>query len=535
MFYTNEVGSMKKILVLISSIFFASFTLSHANSQTKSLTDSEVKKRQILRNIANEAKKPSPEVRKRQMLRMIANEARTPNFIKFLDILPKAIEIDESLKNANLTYAASLNDAKAARSVIYPKATVTATGLEQDDVKPDAANDNYTQRELKLEIKQSIYDFGENRASIKTSDLQSQQKFLGINAARNAAILGAAQSYIGLKSAQSQLKIAIESEARLKKQTGMQDFRVRRGAAVKSEVLQAKNALAGAVAARVMAQGAYELAANDFENKFGFLPQNAELLRPINIPNSLIPKTRQEFRDNVFKNGDQYKQSQIAYKIAQIASDKAFAENFLPSLDFTGTAHYKGNNAGTRGGKTEYIAKVELSMPIELFGTQLNKYNSSITTGKSAAITFNQSKRAVENTVNSTWISYLNSKMNQSNVANQVEIARQFLTNAQTAVKQGRGEMILVVNAQNALVNAQKSLESTNTNFAVQIYTLLSQMGSLSVKKLQKAAEDDLNIRKQRIKTQMKINKQRMEERNKKIIEFQKNIKKNSSKKKKVN
>ena len=315
----------------------------------------------------------------------------------------------------------------------------------------------------------------------------------------------------------------------------MQDFRVRRGAAVKSEVLQAKNALAGAVAARVMAQGAYELAASDFENKFGFLPQNAELLRPINIPNSLIPKTRQEFKDNVFKNGDQYKQAQIAFKIAQIAADKSFAENFLPSLDFTGTAHYKGNASGTRGGKTEYIAKVELSMPIELFGTQLNRYNSSIATGKSAGITFNQAKRAVQNTVNSTWINYLNSKMNQSNVANQVEIARQFLTNAQTSVKQGRGEMILVVNAQNALVNAQKSLESTNTNFAVQIYTMLSQMGSLSVNNLKKAAETDLNIRKKRMKTQMNLRKQIMEDRNKKIREFQKNLKKSTNKKTKDN
>ena len=126
-------------------------------------------------------------------------------------------------------------------------------------------------------------------------------------------------------------------------------------------------------------------------------------------------------------------------------------------------------------------------MPIELFGTQFNKYRSSITTGKSAAITFNQAKRTVEETVNANWINYLNSKMNQSNVANQVEIARQFLTNAQIAVKQGRGKMNLVVNAQNALVNAQKSLESTNTNFAVQIYSMLSDMGSLSVKNLQKA------------------------------------------------
>ena len=197
--------------------------------------------------------------------------------------------------------------------------------------------------------------------------------------------------------------------------------------------------------------------------------------------------------------------------------------------------HYKGDNAGTTGGKTEYIAKVELSMPVELFGTQLNKYNSSVATGKSAGITFNQAKRTVENTVNSNWINYLNAKMNQSNVANQVEIARQFLTNAQIAVKQGRGQMTLVVNAQNALVNAQKSLESTNTNFAVQIYSMLSDMGSLSVKNLQKAVEDDLKMRKERREAQMKINQQRMEERNKKIKEFQENLKKNTKKKTKDN
>ena len=95
--------------------------------------------------------------------------------------------------------------------------------------------------------------------------------------------------------------------------------------------------------------------------------------------------------------------------------------------------------------------------------------------------------------------------------------------------------MTLVVNAQNALVNAQKSLESTNTNFAVQIYSMLSDMGSLSVKNLQKAVEDDLKMKKERREAQMKINQQRMEERNKKIKEFQENLKKNTKKKTKDN
>ena len=166
---------MNKVLLSVSSIILIIFTISNANSQIKSISDNEAKKRQILQNIANEARKPSADVQK-EMLRRLLGSKKT-SIYKIFRILPKAIEIDESLKNANLTYQASLDDAKAARSVIYPKATVTATGLEQDDVKPDAANDNYTQRELKFEIKQSLYDFGENRASIKTSDLQSQQKF----------------------------------------------------------------------------------------------------------------------------------------------------------------------------------------------------------------------------------------------------------------------------------------------------------------------------------------------------------------------
>ena len=78
---------MKKLLLSVSSIILITFTIAQANSQTKATTDNEAKKRQILRNIANEAKKPSPDVRKRLMLRMIANEARTPNYIKFLEII----------------------------------------------------------------------------------------------------------------------------------------------------------------------------------------------------------------------------------------------------------------------------------------------------------------------------------------------------------------------------------------------------------------------------------------------------------------
>ena len=77
---------MKKFFLSITSIFLISIITTYANGETKAKTDIEAKKRQILRNIANESRKPSADVRKRQMLRMIASEARKPQYIKFLDI-----------------------------------------------------------------------------------------------------------------------------------------------------------------------------------------------------------------------------------------------------------------------------------------------------------------------------------------------------------------------------------------------------------------------------------------------------------------
>ena len=54
----------------------------------------------------------------------------------------------------------------------------------------------------------------------------------------------------------------------MKKQTGLQDYRVARGAAVGSDVLQAKNALLRQPLA-VAAQGALEASKITFKSKFG--------------------------------------------------------------------------------------------------------------------------------------------------------------------------------------------------------------------------------------------------------------------------
>ena len=203
--------------------------------------------------------------------------------------------MDKDIEIAQLGFDAALETAKAARSSWYPKADITLNQAEQYDVKPagtnagatspgmtgangtGSSNQRYNPTEAKLKITQKLWDFGETSSDIKTSDLTSDLAELSLRAAQNGAIFKAAQAYIELKKAHAQFKIASESENQFKKQTGLQDFRVARGAAVGTDVLQAKNALAGAVTASCR-EGALRRARSVFETTFGELPTNVDAL-----------------------------------------------------------------------------------------------------------------------------------------------------------------------------------------------------------------------------------------------------------------
>ena len=418
----------------------------------------------------------------------IIGQQPTPQYVNFLDILPLALEYDDGIKAANLNYEAALQSEHASKSGLYPKADITINHAEQDDSKPGAANEQYSPRELKLKITQSLWDFGETNSAVKTATLTSEQSKLAIGAATNAAILQAAQSYTGLKRAHAQYKIALQAELNMKRQTGLQDYRVSRGAAVGSDVLQAKNALASATTGRVAAQGALEASKISFKAKFGMLPDNVDLLLPIQLPRSLTPATLADFENALFKDGDAMKGIQIAYDRAVITRDNSFASSFLPKFELTAEVNAKDDASGTRGGKTEYIGKIEMTWPIELLGTQLNSHRAALLRGNAAEINYAKSVKGLQDSARSTWIAYQSAQSRVAYVKNQVEIARQFLALAQKEAQKARGQMMLVVNAQNALVNAQKDLENANTDLAIQVFNMLGQMNALSLGSLKTAA-----------------------------------------------
>ena len=177
----------------------------------------------------------------------------------------------------------------------------------------------------------------------------------------------------------------------MKRQTGLQDYQggARRGC--RFRCFAGKNALASATTGRVAAQGALEASKINFKAKFGILPDNVDFLLPIQVPRSLTPLSLADFENDLFKNGDAMKNAQIAYDRAVISRDKSFASSFLPKFELTAELNAKDDASGTRGGKTEYIGKVEMTWPLELFGTQFNSHRAALLRGNAAEINYTKS------------------------------------------------------------------------------------------------------------------------------------------------
>ena len=133
--------------------------------------------------------------------------------------------LDKGIENASFGLEAAKETQKASRSGWYPKADITLNSARQEDFNPNAANKKYNPTEAKIKVTQKLWDFGETSAAIKTSGLARTMAEIGLNGAKNQAILKAAQAYIGLKKAYAQYKIARDvQEAQLKNKLAFKIF-----------------------------------------------------------------------------------------------------------------------------------------------------------------------------------------------------------------------------------------------------------------------------------------------------------------------
>ena len=360
------------------------------------------------------------------------------------------------IKAAEADVAAARERARIALGGWFPNLNLLGFYGHENQVQPDTDNTSLATREFDVSVTQLLWDFGATNSTIRTAGLVIVQAEAGLNAARQDILLRAIVAYLNILRAQEVLKFAVRSEANIKRQTELENARVERGAGLSTDVLQAKQQLAGAQARRVRARGALAVARNSYKTVFGFMPDGISSAdRPV-LPASMVPQDVDEAVAIALDNNFQLEALNIANEIAGEIVDTTRSSQFFPRLEVVGDVKFKNDVSGTVGYKREAVGKVQLSFPFNLGFTAVNTLNASKSDHVSSLKRYGETRDLVEEQMRNAWQNLITARETAEFLRNQADIVAEFLEQARRERQLGRRSLLDVLTGGNATPQCQQ-------------------------------------------------------------------------------
>ncbi len=385
------------------------------------------------------------------------------------------------IKAAEADVVGARERARVALGAWFPNMNLTSFYGHEEQLQPDADNTSLATREFDVTITQLLWDFGAANSTIRTAGLVVVQAEAGLNATRQNILLRAVTAYMNILRSQEVLKFAERSEVNIKRQTELENARVERGAGLSTDVLQAKQQLAGAQARRVLAQGALAVARNTYNTVFGVMPTALSAGdRPV-VPASMLPADIDEAVAIALDNNFQLEAVNIGNEIAGEIVDTTRSSQLFPRFEVVGDAKFKNDVSGTQGYKREAVGKVQLSFPFNLGFTAINTLNASKSDHVSALKRYGETRDLVEEQIRNAWQNLITARETAGFLGNQADIVAEFLEQARRERQLGRRSLLDVLTGETQLINASSDAASAKADVDIAGFTLLSIMGQLDI------------------------------------------------------
>jgi adhesin transport system outer membrane protein len=336
-------------------------------------------------------------------------------------------------------------------------------------------------REIGFTITQLLYDFGSTGGTIDQSKLNVLQTEVAYEFTKQALILEGITAHFGLISANKILGFARGSEANIKRQTELEDARVKRGSGFSTDVLQAKAQLAGAQTLRSTSEGQVQAASYRYRAVFGQVPDDVTRLKSVSLPLDLLPESVEVAVELALKNNLQIKLTEIASAIARSQTKKAESDGFYPKFNLIGENKYKQDAAGTIGFKGEQLIKVEGSISFNLGGTSFDTLESSKQAYLASENRLADARDLIAEQVRNGWQQLETARSTAKFKNNEANIASEFLELARKERRLGRRSLIDVLAGETALINASSEAAAAENGIAVAVFALLSVLGQLEL------------------------------------------------------
>lgn len=335
---------------------------------------------------------------------------------------------------------------------------------------------------------QPIFSGFATSASVKAAKALFEAEKSNLKTAEQTALINAVVAYTDVIRALAVLKLNQNNETVLQRQLEYTQDRFRVGELTKTDVAQAEARHAGAVAAKISAEGDVKIAYAAYRKVIGKMPD--KIYEP-EVPAAKLPQTLEDALEIALKNNPAVLAAEKQAQSAQ-SSIEAVEAGYYPSLELQAAyqnmragAHGTANIAGVnvRTGRTrdeDTTVKLVLDVPFYTAGSTSSKVREVKHAAGQARININSVKRAVTRTTTQAWENYQSVLASLTSLEEQVRASALALEGVRYEEQAGERTILDILNAEQELLDARVSVVTAKKNLIDAAYQLISSMGMMT-------------------------------------------------------
>ena len=376
---------------------------------------------------------------------------------------------------------ASKEEKKEAVSEFLPSITVSGYVSEQENTNP-GEDTNFRPSEQSIEIEQKIFQGFSGVSNLRKKMFGQKLAEFKLKKVEQETLLAAAKAHADLLLSKKKLNINLMNIELLERQVETDQNRLEKGEINLADLAQSEASFAGAKATLIAAQNELVTSKANFKKVIGKkAPENIQEIKETNLglPESLAAA----YSISVTDNPDlqiaklEYEQSKMDVVIAgsELSPSATLSYKIAEQDDFSSTVN----------DRTQQTLKATASWPLFAGGSNLFGLRKAQELRNQKELLFQDSKKTAETDVANSWSNYQSSKSVLDAIRSQVkaaEIANEGIT---LEYESGSSRTTLeVIQSQTILLNSRINLASSERNFLVSQFDLLSSIGRLTAKQL---------------------------------------------------
>ena len=397
-----------------------------------------------------------------------------------MDSLNSAYKNNLKLNAERASMRASKEEKRESVSEFLPSITISGYVSEQDNTGTTASN--FEPSEQSVTVEQKIFQGGSGVANFKKKNYGQSIGKLKLKKVEQEILLEAAKAHTNLLLSKKKLNINLMNIDLLERQVETDQNRLEKGEISLTDLAQSESSLAGANAQLIAAQNDLVTSKANFEKVIGKkATDDIQALKVINLglPSSLAVAYNISKVENPDLQISSLELKQAKLDIIIAGSDLA------PSATLSYKIAEQDDISATVKDRTQQTVKATATWPLFSGGSNIFNLRKAQELRNQKQLLFEDSKKINETNVTNAWSSYQSSRSMLESIRSQVkaaEIANEGIT---LEYESGNNRTTLeVIQSRTILLNSRINFASSERNYFISQFNLLSAIGRLTAEQL---------------------------------------------------